>query len=624
MNPETLADLFRKLKYFLVFILLVASPFFIMGANFHSTIIQKSSPNGTGDRETTTLVPIVQPTPHAATVNNIPFVHVEPDSKGEAVIISLDSDQALPGVLYANLGIGPTGDKHSWTLPYSDTKKSHIQTIPFAASNTIGSVNITSTVGLKTDDIQFKRAFVKAQAGSKAESVDTALTLELNNADTLTNDTYMVVTTNRGQPGPLNPETLTLLGPSYSIRPAGQILTTPKPMTLVYRYSAVVGNADPRTMDIYHWENNQWEPLGAEHLPTQQAFSARINQFGAYVLAAAPRWHANFADLNLTSLDGDKSKIKRGGTPDHWVLTLKDKPGSGSAVSVPITPTFGLESWGVISYTAAMTPPTTTLTVDVLSITGAQLLTHVVHGQSLAAIDPIRHPALRLRVNMSANATGDLPTLKEWSVTWLPPRPGRFTVGNGAITVGGAVTVPLTLDETPAAGLGGATLEVGYDPALLHATGCAIAAPAHVTVRCNSANDAADQATAVIRLSLLVSPALTSPVPLAQLTFQAVGWSAAGATLEVTAPIAIDAGGEPVTILTQNGLVRFTNQPAGDVNCDQQVDMQDVGLILDYSVGLRQSASICPPPAAALFLPQCDLTGDGLCDVRDAQEILTR
>ncbi|MCB0063905.1 MAG: hypothetical protein KDE19_17400, partial [Caldilineaceae bacterium] len=110
-------------------------------------------------------------------------------------------------------------------------------------------------------------------------------------------------------------------------------------------------------------------------------------------------------------------------------------------------------------------------------------------------------------------------------------------------------------------------------------------------------------------------------MPLAEVTMRAVGWVETGTRLAVSTVAAVDKLGEPVTLMGASGLITVTGQPNGDVNCDLQVDQHDVDLILQYDVGLAAMDQHCPPAAQMLFFPQCDVNGDGHCDLRDAQQL---
>jgi hypothetical protein len=60
----------------------------------------------------------------------------------------------------------------------------------------------------------------------------------------------------------------------------------------------------------------------------------------------------------------------------------------------------------------------TTLTVDVLSLDGSDLLPDVVSGANLTDLDASQYPALKLRANLSSTVAGKTPVLHIWRLTW--------------------------------------------------------------------------------------------------------------------------------------------------------------------------------------------------------------
>lgn len=612
-------------KRYCSLILFGASAALIIMIALHFTMKASLAATSQFNREDTPAAPALQPTPTATSF--VPFLHVIPNADDE-ITISLDNRITQASEFFANIKVGPTGSKGSWTLPYSTTAESYVRAIPFVSANTIeaSTVNITTTSGLSSADIQFKRAFVKAQPGSQLESSDTRLKLELNNAATLERDTYMIVTTNRGQPGPLLPTTLKLLGSSYSIRAAGQLAGTPKPMTLLYRYADVIEDADPRTLDLYYWNPSEtrWQPLHAANSLTSQTLSATTDRFGTFALMADAAWQADFSDFTLPSMDGDSlDQVIWSGVPGNYVLALENTPGVGHGVSIPITPRFGLAAWETIYFTATTAAPTATLSVDILGMANDEpILHHVVSGQSLAAIDVAEHPALRLRVNMTATAAGALPVLHGWRVTWQPPRPAVLQGGSAAIDLGGTITVPIELVDVPTGGLRGFALAMQYDPTLLQPEQCTITVPAMLPPVCNLAYPINSDGLASVRFNLIASSVITAPRSLGTITFRALNWAEAGALLPLGPALVTDAAGVAASVVLLPGRLTFTSNPSGDVNCDQQTDQTDALTILDYDAGLRSQSIACPPPDNTLFILQCDVTGDGACDLRDAQLIL--
>ncbi len=80
-------------------------------------------------------------------------------------------------------------------------------------------------------------------------------------------------------------------------------------------------------------------------------------------------------------------------------------------------------------------------------------------------------------------------------------------------------------------------------------------------------------------------------------------------------------------VLVANICGELTPTPvsAGDVNCDDVVNIIDALFILQYEVGLRAANSGCPlppPPPDTLNVAVCDVNDDGICNVVDALFIL--
>lgn len=569
--------------------------------------------------------PVAQPTTAAPDPSAVQFLYVVPEANGDSIEVSLGSKGQLPGDVFANIGDGPTGFKDGWTnMPYSSTIDSHVATIPFQEAINVGNVNITSTAGVDTPDVIFKRSLLQDAMNERATSVDEAFVLTIVNTDVLDDETYMIVANNRGQPGQLRPADLTLLSPSYTIRRDGDVLETTRDMELTISYRTLdLQGAVPQMLDIYRWHDSaqQWIPLHANWLPSEDAFSVGVRIFGTYALGARASWQSTFADLDLAALE-ERSMVRRGGVPDRWVLNLRQL-GSGSATSRVIAPSFGIERWDTLTFTATTTPPTATLTMDLLSVDHELLLADVQSSQSLDLPILQDMQALRLRVNMTATVDTSLPALHAWQVTWQQPQPGRIQVGDGSLRMGETITVPVALAVAPQTGLSGATVDLLYDPALVQPTACAMTMPTAVGF-CNPHFDNDGTAPDRLRFNLLVTPTMTNAVQLAELTFVGIGWNDAGAQIEPAIVAAVDASGNSVPLVGQSGLLAFAEQRVGDVNCDGQSDGNDVALILAHDAALIDGGVQCPPPEDALFLPQCDLNNDQQCDLLDAQELFLR
>jgi hypothetical protein len=77
--------------------------------------------------------------------------------------------------------------------------------------------------------------------------------------------------------------------------------------------------------------------------------------------------------------------------------------------------------WGRLVLTATV-PSGTEVHVDVRGGDGSLLVPDAGHGQSLAAIDPYRHPSLELVARLSTADTARTPAVEAWGVTWPPIR----------------------------------------------------------------------------------------------------------------------------------------------------------------------------------------------------------
>jgi hypothetical protein len=353
-----------------------------------------------------------------------PFLNVVPSTDGTSLFISASGTGQLGGTVSANVSIGG-GSRKGHTMTYSDTIQGYVTTqidpvIGLTPNqNESGDMSITTTLGLASELVQFNRAYIPASTTQDINSIDGNLQLAVVNTDTIDFDTYVVVVPSYGPPGP-PPQGHRFVGSVYSARAAGTRLTSDKPMILELAYSNLtLAEADPHTLAIFFWDafNEQWIDRGGTLFPAQKFVSIATSDFATYALMATPTWRDGFDELSgldLTQLNN----ITLGGTPGNRTLILLNSPGSGSAVSQPITPTNAITGWDSLIFTSTVTSPNTTLTVDVLSIDGAEVLTNVASGASLAAIDPAQYPSLRLRVNMASTAAGQTPVLDEWQLNW--------------------------------------------------------------------------------------------------------------------------------------------------------------------------------------------------------------
>jgi hypothetical protein len=368
--------------------------------------------------------PLASPT--AANTPLTPFLDIVPDSNGHDVFISAGGVGQLGGTVFANLAVGPSGNKGSYTMTYSNTGQAYFTTaIGFAPAGTEeAELSITTTLGLNTGITNLRRAYVPARSTKEIRSVDGNLQVSVVTTDTLTSETYIAVVPSFAPPGPA-PAGHLFIGSVYSARASGALAKAGKPMVLHLTYDpASLADADPRTLAIFAWvadpNNKHWERLGGQLFADQGYVSVATKRFTTYALMATTTWHDDFEDFELGGLDQARSSNI---TPDllgeNLAVALQDTPGQGVAVSLPITPTTVISGWGTLIFTATAPAPSTTLAVDVLSADGTTvLLSNIASGASLASIDAVQHPAIRLRARLDSTAVGQSPKLDAWQVTW--------------------------------------------------------------------------------------------------------------------------------------------------------------------------------------------------------------
>jgi len=360
--------------------------------------------------------------PIARTAALAPFLDIVPSQDGTALYISAGGVGELEGTVFVNVGVGPGHDKGSYTMVYSDTSRSYVATAVGFTPHTgaSGPINITTTLGLDSGAVDFNRAYVPASTVQTIGSIDGNLELTLVSTDTITFDTYIAIVPSYGPPGPA-PIGHRFVGSVYSARAAGAMVVTARPMNLRLHYDddALVG-ADPHTLAIFAWDayGRRWENLGGRLFYDQQYLSVATSRFTTYALMATPAWRDDFDDFSGLNYPAEVSNVTLNVQSDNRALVLSSEAVTGSAVSRPITPTTTSAGWGALTFTCTVAPPTTTLTVDVLSMNGTELLTNVASGTDLTSIAPTQYPALKLRANLSSTAAGETPALDRWQLTW--------------------------------------------------------------------------------------------------------------------------------------------------------------------------------------------------------------
>ena len=403
---------------------LLASLILLTGFPGHSTAKLESTPvapqgvsnNAVGGPALAGESPLKRGVHHPASAF-APFLNIVPSQDGTELYVSASTIGELGGTAFVNVGIGPGHHKDSWTMTYSNTVQAYVATATGFTPNTgaSGPINITTTLGLDTGAVDFNRAYVPASTIQMIRSIDGNLELALVSTDTVTFDTYVAIVPSYAPPGPA-PLGYRFVGSSYSVRAAGALVVTDKPMSLrMYYNETTLAGADPHTLAIFAWDafNERWDDLGGHLFYDQGYLSVATSRFTTFALMATPAWRDDFDDFSgLTEVSDVTLDVA------HQKLILSGTAISGTAVSKPITSTDSAASWGSLTFTRTVDPPTTTLAVDVLSLDGSEVLTNATSGASLAGIDPARYPALKLRANLSSTVAGETPALDEWQLTW--------------------------------------------------------------------------------------------------------------------------------------------------------------------------------------------------------------
>ena len=434
MTQMTNTSLKDHIKRFCFSILWLAGLILLTGAGWYSTTELKSKPVGLNNALPQNVTAIEQSTDQAIVTSTqenqplttapatfAPFLDIVPSQDGTELFISAGGVGEVGGTVVANIGVGSGNDKGGHTMTYSNTIRTYLTTASgfTPQANTFAPLNITTTLGLDTGIVMFNRAYIPASTTQTINSIDASLQLTLVSTDTFPSEAYVVVVPGFAPPGP-PPLGHQLVGSVYSVRASGAIVVADKPMSLRLAYNnTTLAGADPHTLAIFAWDaaNKQWNNLGGTLFSAQQYLSVATSRFTTYALMATPTWRDEFDEFS--GLDFDQfDNITFGGTPGNRTLILTSTPGSGSAISQPITPTTTFANWGNLTFTGVVTPPTTTLGVDVLNLDNTPILTNVTSGTSLVGLDPAQYPALKLRVNMTSTATGQTPSLKGWQLAW--------------------------------------------------------------------------------------------------------------------------------------------------------------------------------------------------------------
>ncbi|MEZ4864457.1 MAG: hypothetical protein R3C14_24295 [Caldilineaceae bacterium] len=399
------------------------------------------------------------------------FVYIAPAPDGQSMLVNGIRSE-VPGQLFISAtGNGGAQREFSYTdvVTYSTVADAYLATIGglWQQTNIVGALSFTTTEQ-SSSWIDYKRAYIPAQAQSAIVSPDQIFALSILFTDTFPAETYLAVTTNNGELLGAPPANYTFVGQVYTLRAAGLVYTTTQRMPLVFNYNpTLLGDLAPEALVIMAWNpaTLTWQPLTTLLATDRQQVSTSVVTFTTYALMAAPltgqgtdqqSWQDEFHGWDHVDVSRSHNiDIIRDGS-HYEFLTLAYSATQGVALSQPIIPPPPINAWQRIYYTTTMEPPTTTLTIDLLDLNGTPLFTNVANGFDLSTLDVTAYPALRLRANLTATRPGAAPLLDGWRLTWqrpatLTPTPTTTPTATPTPTMTATPIIPSTATPTPTA-----------------------------------------------------------------------------------------------------------------------------------------------------------------------------
>ncbi len=227
-------------------------------------------------------------------------------------------------------------------------------------------------------------------------------------------------------------------------------------------------------------------------------------------------------------------------------------------------------------------------------------------GTPLQTSTPVANPT----------ATSAPPTATP-SPTTTPLPQDQLYVADYAVEAGETVTVSVLLSAQSSA-VGGATVDLTYDAALLDVVGCS----ADLADQFDSAICNASYASNGVRVSVTSNNGVIHAGTLAEIVFSVTGSSGNVSNLLLSATTFADPNGNARSVALRNGRITIGNATvAGDVSCDVQRNVVDAMYISQYVVNTRSAAIGCPLADNMLNRAQCDVDADGSCDIVDAMYV---
>jgi hypothetical protein len=296
------------------------------------------------------------------------------------------------------------------TEPYTNSPM-----ITLEVTTTTGTSN---TLLARTD---FEQHYVPGDQSATITSLDNAVRMFVP-AGALLPDSYVIINSTVQLPGD-PPMGFRQLSSAYSIRASGAVSQSLSPMLLEMDFDpGMLAGRNRYTVSMFWWDElqNQWQDVESEPSGTMPTQSRSLRRFGIYVLMAGTTWRDTLQNYEAL---GNRQNVR----VTHGRLELSSAQTSGYAESSVIMPDTPFSNWGEVHYVAEAGNGTT-LTIDVLAADRTVLLSNVPDGASLAGLDPVAHPGLLLRVNLTSQQADISPALDSWSVSWhaLTPSTQRF------------------------------------------------------------------------------------------------------------------------------------------------------------------------------------------------------
>jgi len=207
------------------------------------------------------------------------------------------------------------------------------------------------------------------------------------------------------------------------------------------------------------------------------------------------------------------------------------------------------------------------------------------------------------------------PTPTTQPIPAAAPEGPTIMVSTHTVAQGDTIVVTLLGFELP--GVGTATVEVNFDPAILELVQCS-KDPNGVfdLVQCNP-----DFEEGALRFNVTSLTGVNGDITIAEITFKAIGQNGETSPVEVIVPTISNVLGAPIEVIIVEGSVAISDQRSGDVNCDGRWNAVDAMFMLQHDVGLRAGSVTCTQPqrnATILYIEGCDVNDDGVCGPVDA------